>query len=291
MKPKVLLTLVFVFLFLGVHSVFAKVVLPEYRGYVNDYAEILSPEFEAILNQNLADFESKTKNEIAVATVVSMDDLSVEEYALDLFQKWGIGKKGQDNGLLLLIAPGQRQVRIEVGYGLEPIITDGRAGNILDTEFIPEFKKGNYELGVQNTVNRLEAYLSDPTQIPPDSPEKPSSGNILGIILFLIFTGLPIYFIAYLGRSKEIFTGGIAGAVIGFLVAGLLAGVGFGLLGLLLDYLLSKNFKNLKSSGKPTNFWTTMGGFKGGGFRSGGGGGFGGFGGGRSGGGGSSRGW
>jgi len=290
MKLKSLL-LVLVSFLLVIRPVFAKVDLPAPAGYVNDFAEILSPEFEATLNQNITDFEAKTTDEISVVTIKSLGDMTVEEYAVELFQQWGIGKKSKDNGLLLLIAPAERKVRIEVGYGLESIITDGRSGEILDVQFVPEFKKGNYETGVLNTVNQIETYLNDPSIIPESSVTTSKSSFPAVLIIILLFTGLPIYLLSYFTRSKEFFTGGIVGAILGFIIGGLLAGIGLGLFGLLLDYILSKNYKNLKSAGKPTNFWSSGGGFRSsGGFRSGGGS-FGGFGGSSSGGGGSSRGW
>jgi len=290
MKSKVFV-LILAFLFSGLHSALAKVGLPSPSAYVNDFAEILSPEFEASLNQQLADFESKTTDEISVVTVKSLGDMSVEEYAVELFGQWGIGKKNQDNGLLLLIAPSERRVKIEVGYGLEPVITDGLSGQILDTQFVPEFKKGNYEVGVLNTVNQIQSYLNDPSLVPElPATSKKSSVPVFEILFFFLFTGLPVYFLSYLSRSKEIYTGGIVGAILGFLIAGIFAGLGLAIFGFLLDYLLSRNYKNLKASGKSTNFWASRGGFRS--SRSfGGGGGFGGFGGGHSGGGGSSRSW
>lgn len=285
MKLK-LLVLVTALFFAGRQALFAKVNFPSPQGFVNDFAQILTPEYETSLNQQLTDYNSQTSNEISVVTISSLGDMSVEEYAVELFQQWGIGKKGQDNGLLLLIAPSERQVRIEVGYGLEPFITDSRAGFILDTQFIPQFKNGNYEQGISNTVNEIQSYLQDSVSLPQPTQKNSQSTPIIEIILFFLLSGIPIYFLSYISRSKEIFTGGVVGILFGFLLSGLSFAIILGIFGFILDYLLSKNYKNLISAGKPTDFRSTFGGF-----RTGGGGGFGGFGGGRSGGGGASRGW
>ena len=265
--------------------------LPAYSNYVNDYADLLPADVESALNQKLADFTTKTGNQLAVAIVNSLNGLTVEDYAVRLFENWGIGQKNKDNGLLLLVSKDDRKVKIEVGYGLEGTLPDGLVGRLLDTEFVPEFKKGNYQAGITNTVDKLISYLSDPSAIPTDIPPvSPSSKNILGAILFFLFTGLPIYFLSYLSRSKEIYTGAIVGAILGFILGQVLGAIGFGLFGLLLDYFLSRNYQRAQKSGRSSNFWTSFGGFKtSGGSHSGGG--FGGFGGGHSGGGGASRGW
>src|SRR3989344_4385276 len=94
-------------------------------GHANDFAQILQPETVTSLEQTLADFEARTGSEIAIVTIDTHGlDETIETYAEKLFQQWGIGKEKQDNGLLLLIARDDREMRIEVGYGLEPIITD-----------------------------------------------------------------------------------------------------------------------------------------------------------------------
>ncbi|MFA6250589.1 MAG: TPM domain-containing protein [Candidatus Shapirobacteria bacterium] len=262
--------------------------LPDYSNYVNDFADVYSPQFELDLNQQLSSLEASTSSQVAVVTIKSLEGLSIEEYAVKLFEKWGIGQKGQDNGLLLLIAPDDREVRFEVGYGLEPIITDGRAGEIIRNIIFPEFKKGDYQAGTQAAINQVKIYLAPgaPTPAPSSSVDL---GQALPIILIILFSGLPIYLLAYLSRSKEFFTGGVAGLILGLVVSGVLLGLGLGIFGLLLDFILSRNYKNLKSQKLPTNFWGSRGGFWSGG-RSGGGG-FSGFGGGRSGGGGASGKW
>lgn len=262
-------------------------------GYVNDFAQILSPSYRQSLEQELNDFENETTAEIAVVTINSLEGNSLEDYAVRLFEQWKIGKKEKDNGLLILIAMEERQIRIEVGYGLEPVITDGRAGRIIREKMNPVFRENNYDQGVRLAVEQIKDYIR--------SGEPPTGGEIvqektLAVLPLIIVGGIIlIYISSFLARSKRFWPGGVIGGVMGGIL-GLIIGTiisffiliaSLGLLGLILDYILSKNYKKLKKAGKPTGFWGSWGGFSGGR----GGGGFGGFGGGSSGGGGASGGW
>src|SRR5579864_9056663 len=95
------------------------------QGYVSDFADILAPDVKNELRAMLGETERQTSAEIALVTVPSLDGETVEEYANRLFKEWGVGKKGADNGVLVLVAPSERRIRIEVGYGLEPVLPDG----------------------------------------------------------------------------------------------------------------------------------------------------------------------
>src|SRR5690348_9508325 len=95
------------------------------QGYVSDFAHVLSSDTRQALEAKLSNFERATTNEIAVVTVPSLEGDTEEDYAVRLFKEWGIGKKGKDNGVLILIAPHERRARIEVGYGLEEVLPDG----------------------------------------------------------------------------------------------------------------------------------------------------------------------
>lgn len=273
---------------------------PRPAGFVNDFANLYSAAFKENLEAKLSDFEKKTGNEIVVVTIESLEGQEVESYAVGLFEKWGIGKKGKNNGLLLLIAKKEREVRIEVGYGLEPYISDGRAGEIIRSQIIPYFKEENYEKGTEAGLEKIFSYLENKdiaSQEVNNVSETPKAVDfivVLGFIFFYLFT---TYLAGYLGRTKEIWPGGVIGAILGG-IGGALVGAVFGLvlgafvfggLGLFLDYILTKNYRERKSRGLPTDFWHSWGGFsRGGSF---GGRGFGGFGGGLSGGGGASGRW
>jgi len=269
---------------------------PQPQGYVSDFAGLLSASGKNRLETQLSSVEKETGAEIAVVTVKSLDGMSIEDYASRLFEKWGIGKKDKDNGVLFLTASDERKVRIEVGYGLEAIITDARAGRILDNEVLPAYKRGDYEAGIIAGVNAIEGYIR--SGVPPGSDEEAYSGPSEDLGFFgLIFIGFIFlsYLVSYMSRTKSIWLGGVVGALAGvglgalignwlaFIIAPIiLGGVGTGL-----DWVLSRNYQARRASGRPTTWHRTWGGFSGGG-RSGG---FGGFGGGMSGGGGASRGW
>ena len=129
-------------------------------NFVSDYAEIISEENEIRLNNLIKRFEKATGIEIAVVTLESIGDLSIEEAAVKIFEKWGIGKKGKDNGILVILALKERKVRIEVGYGLEGIITDSLAGSILDSYGIPYFSKNQFDEGFYKIVSAIIFYIS-----------------------------------------------------------------------------------------------------------------------------------
>jgi len=119
-----------------------------YTGYVNDYAGILSDETKAKLAALSSEIEAKTTSQLAILTLDTTAPLDIETYAVKLFEKWGIGQKGKDNGVLILVAVKDRQVRIEVGYGLEGAIPDALAKNIIEKSMLPFFKSGNYNAGI-----------------------------------------------------------------------------------------------------------------------------------------------
>jgi uncharacterized protein len=128
---------------------------PSPHGPINDFAHLFDPSTTDALTALVADVREQTTAEIAVVTVPSLDGMTVEEYANKLFAAWGIGKKSKDNGVLILVAPTERKMRIEVGYGLEPVLPDGLAGEIIRTEMLPEFKAGRYPIGALQGTRRV----------------------------------------------------------------------------------------------------------------------------------------
>ncbi|WP_313971906.1 TPM domain-containing protein [uncultured Selenomonas sp.] len=130
---------------------------PAQREYVVDTAGIVSAEDRAQIEKIGEELREKTKAEIVVVTVHTLDGADIESYANKLFRSWGIGDKQKENGVLLLIAKDDRKFRIEVGYGLEGEITDGRSGEILD-KMKPYFRDEKYSEGVLNAYQKLAAY-------------------------------------------------------------------------------------------------------------------------------------
>lgn len=176
----------------------APAALPQPTGYVNDFANVLDARTKAGLEGTLSSLEQKTGAEVAVVTVSSLDDTPIEDYAVKLFQTWGIGKKGKDNGVLILVAPNDRQVRIEVGYGLEGAINDALAGRIIRERMLPAFKTGDFNAGIAGGTMTVTALVSkeagvslggtdDDTGIGAQAPRKRSIVRTIFSILFFLF--------------------------------------------------------------------------------------------------------
>src|SRR5690606_31018478 len=110
---------------------------------VLDLANIISPEDEAVLTQRLTEFEQRNQRQFVVATIPSLDGYDIADYGYQLGRHWGLGDTENDDGIILLVAPNERKVRIEVGYGLEHIIPDGLAYDIINLDILPRFKAGD----------------------------------------------------------------------------------------------------------------------------------------------------
>ncbi|OWW26396.1 hypothetical protein B4Q04_01560 [Zobellia sp. OII3] len=134
----------------------------ELRDFVTDSAQIFTAAQVFDLNQKLVDFERETTNQLVVVTIDKLDFETIETYANGLFNQNGIGQSGKDNGLLVLFSKFDREVRIEVGYGLEPYITDAVASRIIRNTMIPNFKDERYYEGIDAAVNQMINFLNDP---------------------------------------------------------------------------------------------------------------------------------
>lgn len=260
-------------------------------GFVNDYAGLFSSEQKTALENKIVAFEKDTGNEIAVATIKTLNGDIIENFANELFQEWGIGKKGKDNGVLILVALDDRKMRIEVGYGLEGSLTDAQSYKIIDKIMKPAFREEKYYEGVNQAVDEIIALTKGEETTIKESVVQNIIDTLmtLGVIFILLFS-LVVWLAAILARSKSWWAGGILGAAGGIfvaLVAGLLVGLIIAIIfvptGLLFDYVVSRAYKEGKKKGRKVPWWAGGGGS--------GGGGWGGFGGGGSGGGGASGGW
>ncbi len=262
-------------------------------GFVNDFSGTLSVTEKTDLESKLQNFNKTTGNEMAVVVVKTLDGDTIENFAEELFKEWGIGEKGKDNGVLFLVATGDRQMRIEVGYGLEGALTDAQSYWIEQNVAVPAFRDGNYYAGINGVADKIIGAIGGTEDIPSEAKsENNSRGFSFDNIFFLIFI-IPIWLASILGRSKSWWFGGVLGGVggvilgfiFGFLYMGIISLVLLIPLGLLFDFFVSRAYANGKLTGKYP-WW-----IGGGRFGGGGGGGFGGFGGGGSGGGGASSRW
>ena len=236
---------------------------------VNDLAAILQPHEIDALEQKLVAYNDSTSTQIAVVTITDLGGYDIADYAQRLAEKWGIGRAGNDNGVIILVKPkmsesDRGEVNISPGYGLEGVIPDIVCAQIIDYEMIPEFREGNYYRGLDKAAGVLMSLAS--REFPADQyGRQVSSGGGLGAFLFILFIILLFMFIRSSGGSnqKHISRNGVP-------------------LWVLLSMMNSGGSRHSGS-------W---GGFSGGrGFGGGSGGGFGGFGGGSFGGGGASGSW
>lgn len=129
--------------------------IPAPTGYVNDKADIISPAVEASLEARLKAVADTGKAEIAVLTINSTSPYDITQYGIRLGDAWKVGDSKEDNGVIFIVAVGDRQVRIEVGSGAEAFLTDAQAGRILDNSVVPVFKTGNWEAGITAGVDEI----------------------------------------------------------------------------------------------------------------------------------------
>ena len=142
--------------------------VPFLTGRVVDNAEILQPATRSRLTIALRAHEQRTTDQVVVLTVPTIGDESVEEYATKVFETWKLGVKGKDNGVLIVIVPQDRKMRIEVGYGLEGTLTDAASSRIIRNLMTPPFKAGNYDKGVEDGVTAVLAQLQGQADVAPD---------------------------------------------------------------------------------------------------------------------------
>lgn len=251
---------------------------PAPNGFINDYAGVLTAAEKQNLDALVFTLKQKTGAEMAVAIVKTVAPLDAKTYAVKLFEKWKIGQKGKDNGLLILLALEERRVEIEVGYGLEGVINDAKAGEILDKYVVPFFKTGEFGAGLYNGAVVIAGEIAKSAgqelgaNFQPAAPVKGSDDG--GLLENLIMVAIILLTVFGSGIIWGL-VGAALGGFFGFLIAGVLGAIIGAIFGFVLSY-----FKIFGRGGG----WM-------GGLGSGGGFGGGGFGGGSSGGGGSGRSW
>ncbi len=128
---------------------------PPLTGRVVDDAHLLSPSDQAALTAELKALEDKSSDQLVVVTLPNLQGYSIADYGYRLGRHWGIGTKKLNNGVLLIVAPKEHKVRIEVGYGLEPVLTDAMSSIIIDNAILPQFRKGNYPQGIRDGVGDI----------------------------------------------------------------------------------------------------------------------------------------
>jgi len=245
------------------------------QGYVTDLAGVIDPATRQKNELLATEVEQKTGAQIAVVTVNSLEGQTRDDYAVDLYKHLGIGTKGKDNGVLILIAPKDRQYKIEVGYGLEPVINDARAGDV-GRDMVPDLRKGDYSAAALTGATGVAQFIAADAGVQltglPKRAARPPTHEAPWWLPFVLFGGF-FLLVRALSRAGRRGGGPRSGAT------------GGGGMGSALPWIL------LGSGMGRGGSWGGGWGGSSGGWGGGGGGGFGGFGGGMSGGGGAGGSW
>jgi uncharacterized protein len=204
---------------------FAAPTFPPLTGRVVDDAHVLSPEVQADLTAKLAALEAKTGRQLVVVTLPSLQGDDIEDYGYQLGRAWGIGQKDKNTGVLFIIAPSEKKVRIEVGYGLEPVLTDTLSTIILQEQVLPKFRSGDVAGGVVAGADALVQQLGlDPTMAQANAVQAeraPPRRHHEGL-------GAVVSFLLVMFVLSAVFRGGRRGGGMGWILPLMFMGGGFG---------------------------------------------------------------
>lgn len=173
--------------------VLAEIKFPALTGRVMDNAHLLAPEEKQQLETLLAAHEQRTTNQIVVLTLDNLEGYTIEDYGYQLGRYWGIGQKDKNNGAVLIVARQERKVRIEVGYGLEGVLTDAMSSVIIQNEIVPAFRQGQFSNGIYQGVSAILKLLDGEYQPREASSDDGYNGWIilLFIIIWIVLLFLP----------------------------------------------------------------------------------------------------
>jgi len=248
---------------------------------VTDLTATLSEGQRRALEQKLAALEQRKGSQLAVLIVSTTQPETIEQYATRVFDQWKLGRKGVDDGALLVVAKNDRRLRIEVGYGLEGVIPDAIAKRVIDEEIVPLFKQGDFYGGISTGADRLIKLVEGEPMPPPKRSAAPGFGwstetLFIGFIILVMASRL---LHSWLGRFPGAGVAGVAAGIIGYVLAGLVAALIVGLIAFVIS-LFSGTAARSGSGWSSGGNWSSSGGswssggggFSGGGGSSGGGG-------------------
>ena len=179
--------------------------VPYLAGHVNDLAHLLSPATVQALETRLTEYETKTGNQFAVLIISALGDQSIEEYSLRVAETWKLGKKGVDNGAILVISKEDRKLRIEVGYGLESSLTDALCNYIIREKIVPAFKSGDFDAGITEGVESMIQAADGALQVTETSGD--DSGGMIALFVILLVISL-------IALPVSLFAGRVGGWVV-----------------------------------------------------------------------------
>lgn len=255
----------------------AQIPVPPLKSRVTDLTATLSPDQRSALERKLAAFEGRKGSQVAVLIVPTTRPEAIEQYSIRVVERWKLGRKGIDDGVLLLVAKDDRTLRIEAGYGLEGVLPDAVAKRIVDNIIVPEFKRGDFYGGVDAGVDRIIGVIGG-EPLPPPRPR--SATGSAPKYFDLVFYGIAV--VAILGGLLRVFLGRLTGSGVVGVVVGLVAWAMLGTLiaaivaGLVAFLLTLFGGPRLGRGGYSGGGWSSGGGSSAGGGFSGGGGSFGG---------------
>ena len=189
--------------------------VPPLTGRVVDLAHVLPQSTVEALTARLTAHERQSSNQVAVLTIPSLEGESLEEFAHRVATTWKLGRKGTDNGVLLLVASKERKVRIEVGYGLEGVLTDIRSAQIIRNEIVPRFRGGDMSSGILEGTQAILKTIEGTYEAPKQAPPQQGSAVVEQVVVAII-VGL---FVGLLFMNVHRFVGPVAGAGISTLLA------------------------------------------------------------------------
>lgn len=198
----------------------AELRFPDLSGRVVDQAGLLSPIARERVTNWLAELERAKGYQVVVATLPNLQGVTIEDYGYQLGRAWGIGQAGRNTGALLIVAPTERAVRIEVGYGLEGELTDALSRAIIERDILPAFRTGSYEQGIlAGTASILRTLGFEPADAPARTPSRPAAPQETGVGTFLLIA--IVLFVVFLSRRNA-----RTRSILPYVLAGMAAGRG-----------------------------------------------------------------
>jgi uncharacterized protein len=248
----------------------ADVAVPPLKARVTDLTATLSSQQQAALEQKLAAFEARKGSQIGVLIVPTTQPETVDQYAVRVEETWKLGRKGVDDGVLLVVAKNDRKLRIEVGYGLEGVLNDATAKRIIEEEITPRFKQGDFYAGIDAGVGRIIKVIDGEPLPPPKSRESPGSGLDFNSLLFIGF--ILVFVVGSILRAifGRFLGAGIVAAIAGFIAWTIGGALLIGIVVAVIAFIISLLGGTRGGGWSPGGFGG--GGFGGGGFSGGGGG-------------------
>ena len=260
----------------------ADVAIPPFKSYITDLTGTLTKIEATKLEQQLANFEAQKGSQIAVLIVPTTQPETIEQYSIRVVEAWKPGRKGIDDGILLLVARNDRTLRIETGYGLEGALPDAIVRRIIDEGITPEFKQGNFFGGLQTGIRQIISVIEGEPLPAPAQQARESTGtnlvleNIIPVLFVMLMLGRMLQ--ATFGKmAGATITSGIAGLLIWLISSSLLIAILIAIAAFVIS-LFEQTGRIIHQRGPRSGYgnWPGGGGFSSGGFRGGGGGGFGG---------------